>query len=146
MLYTTISFILSGSLQRKSIHNNHFYLTRTTYRHKKVSAHNVCTMWDLFVKAEGHYIFIRTHRYELSSAIINIDCVIIGVGHSFKYEVQYSRKSWHLHNKYEFLAIINNTALIARFMGPAWGPPGDDRTQVGPCWPHEPCYLSLLQL
>ena len=22
-------------------------------------------------------------------------------------------------------------ALIARFMGPAWGPPGDDRTQVG---------------
>ena len=22
--------------------------------------------------------------------------------------------------------------LIARFMGPTWGPPGDDRTQVGP--------------
>ena len=24
------------------------------------------------------------------------------------------------------------TALIARFMGPIWGPPGTDRTQVGP--------------
>ena len=24
------------------------------------------------------------------------------------------------------------TSLIARFMGPAWGPPGDDRTQVDP--------------
>ena len=25
-----------------------------------------------------------------------------------------------------------NQSLIARFMGPAWDPPGDDRTQVGP--------------
>ena len=24
--------------------------------------------------------------------------------------------------------------LIARFMGPTWGPPGADRTQVGPMW------------
>ena len=28
--------------------------------------------------------------------------------------------------------IHNAHALIARFMGTAWGPPGDDRTQVGP--------------
>ena len=26
----------------------------------------------------------------------------------------------------------NNTSLIARFMGPTWGPSGPDRTQVGP--------------
>ena len=26
------------------------------------------------------------------------------------------------------------TTLIARFMGPTWGPPGADRTQVGPMW------------
>ena len=32
--------------------------------------------------------------------------------------------------------------LIARFMGPTWDPPGTDRTQVGPCWPHESCYLG----
>ena len=25
-------------------------------------------------------------------------------------------------------------SLIARFMGPTWGPPGADRTQVGPRW------------
>ena len=24
--------------------------------------------------------------------------------------------------------------MIARFMGPTWGPPGADRTQVGPMW------------
>ena len=26
------------------------------------------------------------------------------------------------------------TSLIAGFMGPTWGPPGADRTQVGPMW------------
>ena len=32
--------------------------------------------------------------------------------------------------------------LIARFMGPTWGQSGADRTQVGPYWPHELCYLG----
>ena len=38
--------------------------------------------------------------------------------------------------------------LIARFMGPIWGPYGADRTQVAPCSPHELCYLgsSILSL
>ena len=39
-------------------------------------------------------------------------------------------------------ATICNVTLIARFMGPTWGPSGADRTQVGPCWPHEICYLG----
>ena len=34
--------------------------------------------------------------------------------------------------------------LIARFMGPTWSPSVADRTQVGPCWPHELCYLGHL--
>ena len=32
------------------------------------------------------------------------------------------------------------TYQIARFTWPTWGPPGSCRPQVGPCWPHEPCY------
>ena len=36
-------------------------------------------------------------------------------------------------------------SLIARFMGSAWGPSGADRTQVGPCWPHEPCFQGYCQ-
>ena len=36
--------------------------------------------------------------------------------------------------------------LIARFMGPTWGPSGADRTQVVPCWPHELCYLGIHRL
>ena len=30
-------------------------------------------------------------------------------------------------------------------MGPTWGQPGTDRTQVGPCWPHDLCYLGILK-
>ena len=40
-------------------------------------------------------------------------------------------KTWHGHK----------TPLIARFMGPTWGPPGSCRW--APCRPHEPCYLGL---
>ena len=32
-------------------------------------------------------------------------------------------------------------ALIAMFMVPTWVPHWTDRTQVGWCWPHGPCYL-----
>ena len=34
---------------------------------------------------------------------------------------------------YQFLC-ASEGSLIARFMGPTWGPPGADRTQVGPMW------------
>ena len=34
------------------------------------------------------------------------------------------------------------STLIARFMGPTWGPSGANRTQLGPIWPHELCYLG----
>ena len=29
---------------------------------------------------------------------------------------------------------------ITKIMGPTWGPPGSCGPQMGPCWPHEPCY------
>ena len=35
------------------------------------------------------------------------------------------------------------TTLIARFLGPTWGPSGADGTQGGPCWPHELCYSGV---
>ena len=37
-----------------------------------------------------------------------------------------------LHGHYDILLIYGNSSLIARFMGPTWGPSGADRTQVGP--------------
>ena len=38
------------------------------------------------------------------------------------------------------------TTLIASFMGPTWGPPGSCRPRWAPCWPHEPCYLEILNI
>ena len=35
------------------------------------------------------------------------------------------------------VVVVGDLTLIARFMGSTWGPHGGDRTQVGPCWPHE---------
>ena len=38
--------------------------------------------------------------------------------------------------RYIWSLILSLPSLIARFMGPTWGPSG------APCWPHEPCYLG----
>ena len=40
--------------------------------------------------------------------------------------------------------LYRSITLIAGFMGPTWGPSGADRTQVGPCWSHEPCSLGTI--
>ena len=32
--------------------------------------------------------------------------------------------------------------LIAKFMGPTWGPSGPTGPSWAPCWPHELCYLG----
>ena len=39
---------------------------------------------------------------------------------------------WNLSKIMLVKGLFTNRALIARFMGPKWGPPGDHRTQVGP--------------
>ena len=35
--------------------------------------------------------------------------------------------------------------LIARFMGPTWGPSGPTGPRWARCWPHELCYLGMGQ-
>ena len=49
--------------------------------------------------------------------------------------------SYHMSSK-----LYNAITLIARFMGPTWGPSGADRTQVGPMLAHELCYLGTYLL
>ena len=52
-------------------------------------------------------------------------------------QVNFTGILWHY-----FVGIRDNCmiTLIARFMGPTWGPSGADRTQVGPIL--APCYLG----
>ena len=40
------------------------------------------------------------------------------------------------------IIFIHMGTQIAKFIGPTWGPPC--RPQMGPCWPHEPCYQGIL--
>ena len=41
---------------------------------------------------------------------------------------------------------LSVATLIARLMGPTWGPSGADRPRWAPCWPHELCYLGKYPL
>ena len=43
----------------------------------------------------------------------------------------------------ELLTKISEISLLARFMGPIWGPSGPTGPRWAPCWPHELCYLGL---
>ena len=47
-----------------------------------------------------------------------------------------------IHCKFSGISEVStgNSPLIARFMGPTWGPVGP---RWVPCWPHELCYLGL---
>ena len=58
-----------------------------------------------------------------------------------------TREPTKLHFKISFVILLpfwqGKTSWpiqITKFMGPTWGPPGSCRPQMGPCWPHEPCY------
>ena len=53
---------------------------------------------------------------------------------------------WCNYLSLRFIPAYIPTSQIARFMGPPWGPPGSCRSQVGPIWPHEPCYQGYIYL
>ena len=58
----------------------------------------------------------------------------------FQYQSGESLDSYLLQIRCFWLKFIR--ALIARFMGPPWGPSGADRTHMGPMLAHELCYLG----
>ena len=50
----------------------------------------------------------------------------------------------HVWDKMGRLLRQGRNPQIARFMGPTWGLPGCCRSQVSPCWSHEPYYQGRL--
>ena len=59
----------------------------------------------------------------------------------------YASKSLSMYSSIYFQPHTSHTmpglaSLIAKFMGPTWGPPGADRW--APCCPHAPCYLGCI--
>ena len=72
-----------------------------------------------------------------------ICCVLLCLGANLFYRYSLSLFHWHWENCpsaseatlswwYGHIKTKKRTTLIARFMGPTWGPSGADRTQVGP--------------
>ena len=62
-----------------------------------------------------------------------------------KYQLQHTNKliqtQWSTLCLNMIYWICLGRTLIARFMGPTWGPYGSDRTQVGPMLAHEFCWV-----
>ena len=56
-----------------------------------------------------------------------------------------SKILWWLLLSWFWREVLQIIPQIARFMGPTWGPPGSCQPQMGPCWPHEPCYQGTLK-
>ena len=88
----------------------------------------------------GWYLFNIVHNLMfIESTMCPIQLALIRSGHACgRHHVRYSNETWGgswmwlLKNKTSNIGNICNHSLIARFMGPTWGPSGADRTQVGP--------------
>ena len=84
----------------------------------------------------GEYIMLRSTQF--CCVLFCFDCIICVGGFWWVFISIFcgvAIKLWSV-------MVSQRTPLIARFMGPTWDPPGADRAQVGPCWPHELCYLG----
>ena len=129
---------------------------------------NNSTVWRCFRQFTGNGIYIwiyngvsriyRSHISSNNSHKASITLLVIGARYgisSSKYGQRcavvdivlyamscFFSKLLYTQNENPYSPTINSPSLIARFMGPTWGPSGADRTRWAPCWPHELCYLG----
>ena len=78
------------------------------------------------IKWQGRKVFSQSQRSFQMKAVLPLAKMLATVSCLAKSINE--RERW----KSLFFNSPRNTTLIARFMGPTWGPPGADRTQVGP--------------
>ena len=98
-----------------------------------LSCHGNITFWFCFI------LIVQTLKALQPLAVVNNMTMTF---HLWSSKVAFLSILCYL--KYDENICINflDITLIARFMGPAWVPPRAGSTQVGPCWPHELCYLG----
>ena len=100
-----------------------------------------------------YWIIYYTHMYICHASILR--CILFHLFNRFisiSYHtslvwewMQWDSKWIFTIRRNVWFAILRHYALcmqaqIAKLMGPTWGPPWSSRPQIGPCWPHEPCY------
>ena len=132
---------------------------------------------SITIQCHGHAInWMRTHQSCLISNIIykaygnTIKIHLLCTGSTGSWDKDHTSFNEHS-SSHKILHSFAVLSLVARFMGPTWGPSGADRTQMGPllapwtllsglfchgahlgrtgprwapCWPHELCYLGIV--
>ena len=90
-----------------------------------------CT-WFLFSVLPSHYLYgfhvitvIYSNGFACLCGVLFSGAILIHIN------VGCASTPWPCYDTGNCLQILNNT-LITRFTGPMWGPPGADKTQVGP--------------
>ena len=92
-----------------------------------------------------HYERLRYHNKAKHNKTV---CIFLGIYCTYSNDMWALNKSsvitryviselYPLCNLYQS---YDQQSQIAEFMGSIWGSPGSGRPQMGPWWPHEPCY------
>ena len=90
--------------------------------------------WHLFRNPLKWYNISIDMTRSIWLVLISFYCFVVSHGAEIKFELSIYYISF---GSYITTSLYSQ---IAKFMGPTWGPPGSCRPQMGPCWPHEPCY------
>ena len=85
-------------------------------------------------KVTGYFICLIWHFLPLIKLVLSfiLMAVALLIFSKMKVNLKCAYAAWLLYNMVNYDAILPLVFLIARFMGPTWGPSGADRTQVGP--------------
>ena len=98
-----------------------FWVAVVQYWHA-ANAYPFILFWSISLPMVSRYVTVGTSV-----------CGFIPIPvHQWKQQQRIHRTQQHIDRAIEWTTIM--LSLIAWFMGPTWGPPGDDRTQVGPMW------------
>ena len=117
----TTTFILLKKPQSKQIIN-----TRKTHAFEQMLPNRVMCCWHQF--SSSKHGLIKQNSSDAGDGIFWL---------WGQYHARWSPSSPCHQN-------INRHTQMAKFMGPTWSPPGTCRPQMGPCWPHEPCYQGSI--
>ena len=112
-------------------------------RHR--SHYDVIVMVNLMLNTSSEIALLKllTHLPGASELIL-FHCLTTGLDIYFAWCLGSNCRHWRLGHNRGWDQVLPkckfSDSQIANFMGPTWGPPGSCRPQMGPCWPHEPCY------
>ena len=106
------------------------YLLSSSNRKNNLS--NCCHTFPCLKWLYHHILSINSYRFRESGCFISITVqFMMCAKHWVNFDLKVAYMYIYIYIT-ELSLLSTSTSLIARFMGPTWGPSGADRTQVGP--------------